>query len=347
MNQLEDWGWNAELADAFQALCVSGRVPGRVVEEQRDGYTVICHSGFLRARAAGRLRHNATSADELPAVGDWVVLEAAVDATLATIHACLPRRTVMVRKAAGRAVEAQVVAANVDVVLLVTALDDDLEPRRIERYLAAIWESGADPVLVLSKADLCLEPEAAVNELAAVAMGVSIVPISAQSGQGIEELVGHVRPGRTALLVGSSGVGKSTIVNRLAGDDVQHVNVVRARDDRGQHTTTARRLLRLPSGALLVDTPGMRELALWGAESGLADAFEDLTALFSKCRFGDCAHGGEPGCAVQAAIDSGGLDADRLSAWRKLEREMAHHASKASKRAQSDRRKEYKRLTKS
>jgi len=372
LNQLEDWGWDRIHADAFHALLAhdpslsdpagpepSARgpfphplLPARVVEEQRDGYTVVSAAGVLRARVAGRLRHHAPGKDALPAVGDWVAIAggtgAATSLPAATvIHAVLPRRTVLVRKEAGTTSTAQVIAANVDVALLVTSLNADLEPRRLERYLAVIWDSGAQPVLVLNKVDLCADPEVVLAAIGPVALGVPVVVLSALEGRGLEALDEHLRPARTALLVGSSGVGKSTLVNRLAGAREQHVNVIRARDERGQHTTTARRLLRLPSGALLVDTPGMRELALWDADEGLDEAFEDVTGLFSQCRFNDCGHAGEPGCAVGDAIAAGRLDPERFAAWRKLQRELAHLQAKASKRVGRERKRAYRDATKS
>jgi len=357
LDQLEDWGWDDVHADAFRALATdvpvgsrvlsSRAVPARVLEEQRDGYTILGSFGTARAHASGRLRHHAEGPDALPTVGDWVVVDPPTAGARAVIHHVLPRRTALVRKEAGRTVTAQVVAANVDVVFLVTSLNADLEPRRIERYLAAIWDSGAQPVLVLNKADVCADPDTAVEELGPVALGVPVVVLSALRAQGLEALAPHLVPGCTVLLVGSSGVGKSTLVNRLVGADVQHVNVIRERDERGQHTTTARRLLRLPSGALLVDTPGMRELALWDAEEGLDEAFEDVTGWFGDCRFRDCGHAGEPGCAVDDAIERGVLDPERLAAWQKLQRELAFLRTKQDQRAHLEAKRSQHRFTKS
>ncbi len=348
MIQLEDWGWDAGHEGAFQALPPhEDLAPARVIEEQRDGYTVVCTSGETRAYAAGRLRHHADGKEALPAVGDWVAIGPVTKGGRTVIHAVLPRRTALVRKEAGRTATAQVIATNVDIAFLVTSLNSDLEPRRLERYLAAIWDSGAQPVLVLNKADLCEDPQAVLDEIGPVALGVPVVVVSALHGQGAEQLEAHLAPGSTVLLVGSSGVGKSTLVNRLAGESLQYVHVIRERDERGQHTTTARRLLRLPSGALLVDTPGMRELALWDADEGLDEAFDDLTTLFTQCRFTDCGHGNEPGCAVQAAVEAGTLDPGRLGSWKKLQRELAHLRSKTNKREQAARKREFKTFTKS
>ena len=334
MNHLEAWGYDPGHADAFASIPVDGAVPGRVIEEQRDAYRVQVADGVVRAQASGRMRHDALGRDELPAVGDWVALTRPSGSEQGVIHAVLPRRTALVRKEAGTTTTAQVVAANVDHVLLLTSLNSDLEPRRIERYLAAIWESGATPALVLTKADLCGDVDAPVRALGDVALGVEVHAVSALQGDGLDALGRYLQPGLTIALVGSSGVGKSTLVNALAGETVQHVDVIRARDERGQHTTTARRIVRLPSGALWVDTPGMREFGLWGSGEGVGEVFDDVERLAAGCRFGDCGHAGEPGCAVQAAIDDGRLDPERLDAWAKLQRELAFIHRKQDQRAQ-------------
>jgi len=344
---LEQWGWDEDHQVQFRALCQSiraqGQVPARILEEQRDGYRVLTQDGERRAIAAGRLHHESRDPDALPAVGDWVTAHLPADGGPCVVHAVLPRRTALLRKQAGRTATAQVVAANVDVVLLVTSLNADLEPRRVERYLAAIWESGADPVLLLNKADLCEDPAAVTADLDSVALGVPVHVLSAARGEGLAALDPYLRPARTLAVVGSSGVGKSTLINALAGDDLQVVRGIREADDRGRHTTTARRLLRLPDGALLVDTPGMREFALWDAEEGLDGAFEDVTALEDACRFRDCGHASEPGCAIRAAVDAGDLDAERVEAWRKLGREMAFLRAKQSRRAALEQRRGFRR----
>ncbi len=347
MNHLEAWGYDPGHADAFAASTpVDGAVPGRVIEEQRDGYRITTGDAVCRAQASGRMRHDALGRDELPAVGDWVSLTQPTGSDVGVIHAVLPRRTALVRKEAGTTTTAQVVAANVDHVLLLTSLNSDLEPRRIERYLAAIWESGATPALVLTKADLCDDVDAPVRALGDVALGVDVHAVSALCGDGLAALEHYLQPGLTIALVGSSGVGKSTLVNALAGDTVQHVDVIRARDERGQHTTTARRIVQLPSGALWVDTPGMREFGLWGSGEGLGEVFDDVEQLAAMCRFGDCGHAGEPGCAVAAAIDDGVLDAERLDAWAKLQRELAFIHRKQDQRAQIAERRKNRRFSK-
>ncbi len=347
MIQLEDWGYHPTFADAYASTPVADSVPARVIEEQRDGYRVMTAAGERRAMASGRLRHQAAEREALPAVGDWVVLGLPPAADQGVIHAVLPRRTALLRKEAGATTTAQVIAANVDHVLLLTSLNSDLEPRRIERYLAAIWESGAAPALVLTKADVCEDPAAPLRALGDVTLGVDVHVVSALSGAGLEALERYTQPGRTIALVGSSGVGKSTLLNALAGEVLQHVNEIRLRDERGQHTTTARRLLRMPSGALWVDTPGMREFGLWSAGDGLAEVFDDVAQLALACRFTDCSHAGEPGCAIAAAIDEGRLEAERLASWLKLQREQAFLERKLDRRARLEHKRKNRRFSKS
>jgi ribosome biogenesis GTPase / thiamine phosphate phosphatase len=314
-------GWDSAFAGEFEGLGMQDVVPARVVAEHRDRYVVADADGERTAVLAGRLRHQARSRDELPATGDWVAVDAGGDGT-AAVHAVLPRRSAFRRKVAGDVTEAQVLAANVDTALVAAALPADLNERRIERYLALAWESGAVPVVVLTKADLADDVDAAVCAVRAVAPGTDVVAVSAVTGAGVDALERWLRPGRTAVLLGSSGVGKSTLTNRLLGAEALRTGSVRD-DGKGRHTTTHRQLVRLESGALLIDTPGMRELQLWSADAGLESAFADVEALAARCRFRDCGHGAEPGCAVRAAAESGALDAARLESWHRLRRELA------------------------
>jgi len=278
--------------------------------------------GECAAEAAGKLRLAAEEDGDWPAVGDWVAVEVCDNACVALILEVFPRRSRFVRKVAGRKISEQVIAANVDTVLLVSALDGDFNPRRVERYLAQSWESGAKPVIVLNKADACGTPHELAEKMENVAMGVSVVLISAKTGQGFNELETYIIPRSTLVLLGSSGVGKSTIVNRLLGGAIQEVQPVRESDSRGRHTTTTRELFALPSGALLIDTPGLRELQLWDADEGISQAFADIESLAGLCRFGNCQHKGEPGCAVRQGIVDGTLDPARLESWRKVLREQ-------------------------
>jgi ribosome biogenesis GTPase len=332
---LESLGWAAPFATAFAALPLSDElVPARVAASQREHYRLLAEDGAYDATLSGQLRHRALPG-ELPVVGDWVAARVAPGERRATIAACLPRKTELARKQVGRAAEAQVLAANLDCALLVTALSRDFNPRRIERTLALIWEGGAQPVLILSKLDLCAEPERYVAEAEAVALGVPVHALSAQSGAGLDALERYLQPARTLALIGSSGVGKSTLLNRLLGREQAATQDIRANDERGRHTTTARELYPLPSGALLIDTPGVRELGLLDAEQGLAAAFDDIEALMQDCRFTDCGHGNEPGCALRAALADGTLTRARWESYEKLKRELAHEARRADPQARS------------
>ena len=326
---LEKLGWTSSFEEAFRSFGEDGLTPGRIAAGFTHLYRVLTGEGELLAEVAGRFRHQAGGPQDFPAVGDWVALEPRPDEGRATIHAVLPRKSAFVRKAAGDTVHAQVLAANVDTVFLVGGLDGDFNPRRIERALVLAWESGAVPVVLLNKADLCAEADARGREVEAVAPGVPVHVVSGRSGDGMEALAPYLAPGRTVALLGSSGVGKSTIVNRLLGEERQRTSEVREHDQRGRHTTTYRELIVLPGGAVLVDTPGLREIQLWGTEEGLDIAFDDVARLARGCRFRDCRHRGEPGCAVLAAVEAGELDEERLASHRKLEAELRHLAVKA------------------
>ena len=319
-------GWDPTFAAAF-APYVGEMMAARVVAEHRDRYVIAGGpAGDVAAVLAGRLRHEARSREELPAVGDWVAASVAVSTDdLSSIHAVLPRRGAFVRKVAGDETAAQVVAANVDVAFIVTALPDDVNPRRLERYLALAWESGALPVVVLTKTDLADDVARHVTAVQALAPAVDVVALSSVTGDGVGALDRLLVPGGTAVLLGPSGAGKSTLVNRLLGAD--HLRTAEVREDgKGRHTTTHRELVRLRSGALLIDTPGMRELQLWDADAGLGAAFADIHALAAACRFRDCRHEAEPWCAVRAAVADGRIPAERLEHWRQLERELAYLA---------------------
>ncbi len=338
-------GWSPFFEEAFAPYAVDSLVPGRVAVQHRGAYEVYTELGELPAEVTGRLCHEALGAGDLPAVGDWVAARPRPEGDRLTIHAVLPRRTKFSRKAAGEEIEEQVVAANVDVVFLVSALTG-IKLRRLERYLALGWESGAEPVVVLTKADLCAEVAAAAAEVEAVAIGVPVHAVSNVTGEGLDELRPYFAGGRTVAALGSSGVGKSTLINRLAGRDLQAVQEVRA-DGKGRHTTTRRELVPLPGGGLVLDTPGMRELQLWDASGGVEGAFEDVGALAARCRFPDCVHESEPGCAVRAALEDGSLDSERLVSYRKLLRELLHLEQKGDKRARAEERKKWRRFARS
>lgn len=316
---LVPWGWDPAFEEALDALGAGAGEPARVVGAHRIALDVVAAEGVLRVTVPGRLHRAAARGRAIaPAVGDWVVVTRAGGG--ATVAAVLPRRTKLSRKAAGEGVTEQVMAANVDVALVADALDAPLKLRRLERYLALVRSGGVEPMIVLTKADLAAEVTAARASVEAVAGGAPVFVVSALTGDGLAALDAALVAARTHALLGPSGVGKSTLVNRWLGSLVQSVGGL-ASDGRGRHTTTQRSLLRLPSGALVLDTPGMRELALWGVEESLDDAFADVEALAVDCRFRDCAHDAEPGCAVRRAVEEGRLAPTRIESWLKLRRE--------------------------
>jgi ribosome biogenesis GTPase len=347
MTTLERWGWTAREEALFQPHAADSRQPGRVLTEHRGSYVVATERGDVSAAVSGRFRYDSASREHFPAVGDWVAVEPAEGAGSAIIHDILPRATRFARPARGDIAGAQVVAANVDVVLLVSGLDHDFNVRRLERYLALAWSSGAEPVIVLNKADVCDDIAGRVADAALVAPGVPVRVVSALEGDGMDSLTPLLEPGKTVALLGSSGVGKSTIVNALLGYERQPTGAVRPDDQRGRHTTTSRELLVMPSGALLIDSPGMRSVGMWEIEEGLADAFRDVEHFAAECRFSDCTHNGEPGCAVQRAIADGALPAARLDSQRKLARESAALAARVDPVARAAHRKRWTAIHKS
>ncbi len=343
---LEIYGWTKYFSEPFESYRGRGLSAARVTLLNRGHYLLQTADAEIEASLTGRLKYDAQSAADLPAVGDWVAVKLADGNTSGVIHDVLPRRTRLSRNAAGTRTEEQVVAANVDTVFLVMGLDGDFNLRRMERLLATAWESGALPVVVLNKSDLSDDAESRRRDVERIAPGAAVLSLSAQEGRGLEQLRPFLNEGETVALIGSSGVGKSTLINRLLGREAMRTSEVRADDDRGRHTTTHRQMFELPGGGLLIDNPGLREVQLWSSEVALGETFEEIEALAEKCRFGDCSHSSEPGCAVLTAVGEGVLAEERLSSYRNLEKELRYLEIKQDEGAERAERKKWKAIRK-
>jgi ribosome biogenesis GTPase len=330
---LADYGADERVRAGFELHAPDG-VPGRVERVDRIRALVATAAGTVSA-----------TADPLPVVGDWVALDS--DAEGAQVSAVLPRWSELSRRASGPVPEPEVVAANVDLVLAVSPLDRPLSPNRIERELVVAWESGARPVVVLNKADVSIATDDEIEALRERLALVDVLVVSARTGDGVDAVAELLHPSRTAVLLGASGAGKSSLVNALAGDEVAVTGDVRAADSRGRHTTTSRTLIPVPGGGVLLDTPGIRSIGLWDAEAGIAKTFPEIDELAAGCRFRDCSHEEEPGCAVTAAVAAGELDPARYESWRKLQRELAYEARAVDPALQAEHRRRWKSIHKS
>jgi ribosome biogenesis GTPase / thiamine phosphate phosphatase len=328
--QLDVLGWGPSWAQKLMALEDSDLTPARVIREDRGRYLIVTESGECSARLAGRFRYHAVEPSDFPTTGDWVAIRGNGQAREFQIQSVLARQSVFLRKAvlAGDRTEEQVVAANIDTAFLVAGLDTEFKVRRLERYLAIAWDSGATPVIILNKKDLAADAGELLQATRKMAGPVPVLAISAQSGEGLEDLRQWIEPRKTYAFLGSSGVGKSTIINALLGEERLAVSAISQFSKKGRHTTTVRELLLLPGGAIVLDTPGMKVIGAWSDDGGLERTFADVEALAALCRFRDCRHGTEPGCAVRAAIAEGDLDAGRLRNYLRLNREAEGLAQK-------------------
>ena len=335
---LRKLGWNAFFGESFREH-VAGREPGRISSVNKSGCEVYTKNGEVRARISGRLRRDGLH----PAVGDWVAFSEDNSGTC-TIHAVLPRKNKISRKDAGRATGEQVIVTNIDTAFIMTSLNRDLNMRRLERYLAIVRESGVDPVIVLNKSDICRDIDARINDVKAIAPDVPVHAVSATEDVGLGSLSLYLQDGKTVVLLGSSGVGKSTLINALDGVERQKVGAIREDDSRGRHITTVRELILLEKGGVIIDNPGMREIQLWDANQGLHNTFPDIEELAAKCKFSDCRHETEPGCMIRKAIEEGRLPGVRFDSYRKLQREMLAIERKKNPGLQAAEKKKWRKL---
>jgi ribosome biogenesis GTPase len=345
---LEDLGWNSFFQQHFQNMKIPDSVPARVISESKGSFQVYSQYGELTAKISGKMRHRAEAEEEYPTVGDWVVVTQLLNEQKGIIHAVLPRKSKFSRKVAGDRTEEQIVSANVDTVFIVSGLDGgrNFNLRRIERYLMLAWSSGATPVIVLNKVDVCPDVDTCTRTVEDIAPGISVYPVSAKKRIGLDALRNYLTKGNTAAFLGSSGVGKSALINSLLGVEKQETGEVRQDNRMGRHTTTKRELILLPGGGIVIDTPGMREIQMWAGEEDLQGAFHDIEMLAKRCRFSDCSHNVESGCAVRAAIDQGDLNPTRLGSYLKIQKELIYLASREEGSSRLYEKMKYKKIAK-
>lgn len=331
--ELKNLGFNAFFEKHLENCQSKNFSIGRICAEYKENYKLFCKHGELKAVISGKFRNNCTAQEDFPAVGDWVLFDYTKNESKAIIQKILPRKSKFSRKVAGLQTQEQIIASNVDFAFIVCALNYDFNPRRIERYLSLIWQSGATPVVVLTKSDLCADVENKISEVENIAFGVDIHSISNISAEGIEVLQKYFSECKTAVLLGSSGVGKSSLINNLAKENIMKVNELRNNIEKGRHTTTHKQMIILPGGGLIIDTPGIRELQLWDAEEGINQTFNDIEEIAKHCKFSDCTHTNEPDCAVQKSIKSGILDANRLENYLKMQKEQEYLTNRQTQSA--------------
>lgn len=344
--QLSDLGWSPFFESFFEDYRIKGHTSLRIVRVNKGNYIASNGSKDFSCELTGKFTFQSEGKGNFPTVGDWVVVSEIPNESKALIHAVLPRKSAFSRKVAGEKSDEQVVAANIDTVFIVTGLDMNFNLRRIERYLSLAWESKAVPVILLNKSDLCEDAETKKNEVESIAPGIDVFMLSAKENSGMDFLKDYIKTGKTIAFIGSSGVGKSTIINSVLGSDRFEVNEVSDLGSRGRHTTTFRELILLPTGGMVIDTPGMREIQVWGDETGLTNAFSDIEELSINCRFKDCTHEKEPGCAVQQAIKSGSIDPKRMENYLKLKREYAYMSDRQTMKASAIEKARWKNISK-
>ncbi|WP_371812542.1 ribosome small subunit-dependent GTPase A [Sporosarcina sp. Marseille-Q4063] len=344
---LKEYGWNNTHEANWEEIDNEKCVPGRITLEHKKMYRVITTEGEWLSVCSGSMQYEATERKDFPAVGDWVAVEKMPGEERGIIHAILPRTSLFSRKVAGMTIAEQIIAVNIDIVFLVMSMNNDFNARRLERYLVAAYDSGATPIVVLTKKDMCDDTSFYIEVAQNIALGAEIFAVSNVTGEGIDELTALLKNNKTAALLGSSGVGKSSIMNAICGSEMMAVQGIREDDAKGRHTTTHRELIKIPTGGILIDTPGMREFQLWDNNESLDSGFQDINDLANNCKFIDCQHNNEPGCAIQNALSTGELAEDRYSSYLKLQKELAFLDRKLDRAAQATERNKWKKITKS